>query len=313
MMGKDAIAQDNQLVNTNTHAATTSNILNINAMDFSALISSRADAAINAYIDTVESRVMRLDGKKGKPGYRRELQNTLQTRYVPTMNGKNAHCVFGQRLSFDAAMNALGMGDLSVFPKTDACRTLIGMMRQDNGDNSFYGTIWQNDSIMNVARNRARDKKEFDKNNATIAKLTAGSVISTNSHAEMILGRGQIVAGKFVADSTSNKIYAIGFNRETIREIGFRNGRLPTCVFIGDLREIIVEKITERQNEIMKMPYADLVKMAVSGGLISSAAVNISEQELRIMLLEKLFGVSLNKKYYLTPQMLNTLSRQREG
>jgi hypothetical protein len=297
--------------------------LGVEQIDFSYLVEVRASKAVNDYVDTVQSRVDRLSGKKGRPGYMAALKKEFGVP-APTKNGgRNAHCVWGQHHSWKAAADALGL-DVSPMPETDACETLIRVMRRSNPEDTFYGTIWQSSEYLAAAREKfARAKvaawrnsfkrvpgadeiaqkrrafeAEFDRKNMLFDSISPGDIYSTASHTEMYLGEGML----------------IGFNNETVRELKFKDGRI-VGIFIAHTKMILAGKLIERVDRIRLMRRGELiVEIAASGGredqILLDSVYCLSDDELRLILLEKLFGMRLRPGLYSLPQIIR---RQRQN
>lgn len=315
----------NQVASMNVNAANL--LMDVDNVDFSYLIDARANKAVSDYVDTVKNRVADLSGKKGKAGYMRALKQRFGAP-APVYRGKHAHCVWGERKSFDAAAAALNL-DISPIPETDACSNLINTIRQQNPESSFYGVIWEsrkaysaarekfanrqiaawrNSSKRTISKNEIEQKRKsylaaFDKKNIAADDIKSGSLYSTYGHTEMFLGRGRVVNKKFVADA-HGEFCTIGFNNEMVRKIAFANGKSGN-VFIGHTNEILVEKLQNQVDQIKQMPRNKLLERARNENIADDDYLkNLSDNELKILLLEKLLGVQLTPTYRVSPAMM---------
>ncbi len=325
LLAQNVNYEKNQVASMNMPAANMS--MDVDNMDFSYLIDVRANKAVADYIDTVKNRVADLSGKKGKSGYMRALKQRFGAP-APVYRGRHAHCVWGERKSFEAAASALNL-DISPIPETDACSNLINTIRQQNPESSFYGIIWENRKAYSAAREKFADrhiaawlnsskhavskdeiyKKRmtylalFDHKNIAADDIKPGAIFSTYGHTEMFLGRGRIVNKKFVADE-HGEFCTIGFNNEMVRQIVFSNGKTGN-VFIGHTSEILVEKLTAQVEQIKQMPRVKLLQRAISENIADENYLKtLSDNELKILLLEKLLGVQLTPINYAYPVMM---------
>lgn len=277
------------------------NLLNDN-VDFTPLIEKRADKIVTDYIDTVQNRVYDLASNREKQNHSRNLYQRFGSG-APAMNGRYAYCLWGERKSLQAAIAALNL-NIDAFPETNACPTMISMMRQQNPESSFYGKIWEDRKAFLVAREKLNDehKVQFDKTNIAADDIKPGSIYSTNEHTEMFLGRGKIVNKRFVADN-NGRFYKIGFNIEMIRPVNFYNGKIND-IFIGNTYNLMIKKLQEQVEQIKNMPRDDLLSKAYKDGISKNLKylTSCSDNELKIMLLERLLGTKLN------PENPNTVS-----
>ena len=299
-------------------------------IDLTPYIENRADKIVQDFMDTIQNREYDLAAGRGKVNHTIALRNRFGS-YAPTRpNGSFGYCLWALQKSLEASTSPLGIQ--KPIPETYAPSSLIAMMLQQNPENSFYGAIWEDKNAFSIARenfvngkidvwrkylkqepdfNTIAEKRkefaaEFEKNNIAADDIKPGSIYSTRAHSEIFLGRGTIVDKRFVPNQ-NGKFYRIGFNIEMIRPLEFYNGK-ATSVFIGNLYEIFVKQIQEQVDSIKQMSHKDLVDRVLGEGLYANANYlnNLSDDELKLLSLEKLFGIKLNAvKELITPSIIS--------
>lgn len=299
-------------------------------IDLTPYIENRADKIVQDFMDTIQNREYDLAAGRGKVNHTVALRNRFGS-YAPTRpNGSFGYCLWALQKSLEASTSPLGIQ--KPIPETYAPSSLIAMMLQQNPENSFYGAIWEDKNAFSIARenfvngkidvwrkylkqepdfNTIAEKRkefaaEFEKNNIAADDIKPGSIYSTRAHSEIFLGRGTIVDKRFVPNQ-NGKFYRIGFNIEMIRPLEFYNGK-ATSVFIGNLYEIFVKQIQEQVDSIKQMSHKDLVDRVLGEGLYANANYlnNLSDDELKLLSLEKLFGIKLNAvKELITPSIIS--------
>lgn len=299
-------------------------------IDLTPYIENRADKIVRDFMDTIKNREYDLAVSRGKVNHTIAIKNRFGS-YAPTSpNGRYAYCLWALQKSLDASTSPLGIQ--KPIPETYAPSLLISMMLQQNPENSFYGSIWEDKNAFSSARENFVNRKidtwrkylkqapdsnviaekqkefmaEFEKNNIAADDIKPGSIYSTRAHSEIFLGRGIIVDRRYFFDK-DGKFYRIGFNIEMIRPLEFYNGKTAP-VFIGNIYGMFVKQIQEQVDSIKKMSHEDLVNRALSEGLYTNAnyLTSLSDDELKLLTLEKLFGIKLNSiKELITPSIIS--------
>jgi len=299
-------------------------------IDLIPYIENRADKIVRDFMDTIKNREYDLAAGRGKVNHTVALRNRFGS-YAPTRpNGRYVYCLWALQKSLDASTSALGIK--KPIPETYASSSLMTMMLQQNPENSFYGAIWEDKNAFSIARENFVNGKidawrkylkqtpdsnviiekqkefmaEFEKNNIAADDIKPGSIYSTRAHSEIFLGRGTIVDKRFVPNQ-NGKFYRIGFNIEMIRPLEFYNGKTAP-VFIGNIYGMFVKQIQEQVDSIKKMSHENLVNRVLGEGLYTNAnyLTSLSDDELKLLTLEKLFGIKLNSiKELITPSIIS--------
>lgn len=264
------------------------------AADYSIMLDEKANALRDMYVENTINGCENVNNMRLRRGYAAAVRAELPGAPV------GRHCLYGQTMQLSRAMTELG--DTTTIVPRDArqsCIVFKSAMRSKYNAPEYDGCLHEgrmfaSDSLYAAARDKYLAQRkigaetpdsirnavigDFEKRNFNADSLSAGSVLivprpnaGRNAfHAIMLLGRGRIEDGKFVADSTGRHIY-VGYNRESIGDL-FRTYDMSN-VFAADIRKIARVSYARELDSIRTMSRKEQLRFLEEHGL------NLSDYE----------------------------------
>jgi len=200
-------------------------------------IEYKVEQLINTYIDNAVSGTQRIIKSTQKYGYHKAVREELPG--APISKCGTLHCLYGQYLQLNRAMNQIG-DTIQIIPNiNNAHMATLSFKHQMNKlyntpeyQNSIYqGHLYTNKTTYQTALNkyvnnnikgktddidslRTLYTEKFTQTNYCATQLNPGSIIITSSgHAIMYLGQGNIQNKEFVPDPNGEAI-CCSYNKE---------------------------------------------------------------------------------------------------